>query len=218
MHISSVHNARMTTDTRPEPAIRLQQARERAGFDSALAATKRFNWKYETYAQHENGTRGITRAAAKYATAFRVTREWLLFGVEAPAPDDRPQSSVTPFLLRRDGPHHPSKHLLDMARAAGAGGDREVWRVTNQTMISAGYLPGDFLLVDHAATDPDEGAQVLIALNDLEIGSATNHLAQYAPPFAIILGHVTGHVSAHNVDGESVEIKGTVTASWRLND
>lgn len=77
----------MENDTRPDPAKRLQVARERAGFGSAKAAAIRFGWNYETYAQHENGTRGIIRAAARYAAAFKVSPGWLLTG-DGPGPGE----------------------------------------------------------------------------------------------------------------------------------
>lgn len=70
----------MTYDDRPEPAKRLQRAREAAGLPSARAAAERFGWNYDTYAQHENGTRGITRSADRYAKAFKVSKAWLLTG------------------------------------------------------------------------------------------------------------------------------------------
>ncbi len=70
----------MTYDDRPDAAIRLQQAREARGFKAAVDATKFFGWSYDTYIQHENGTRGLVRAAAKYAKAFRVSEGWLLTG------------------------------------------------------------------------------------------------------------------------------------------
>lgn len=70
----------MSYDDRPEPAIRLQKAREERGFNTAQDAVNFFGWNYDTYIQHENGTRGITRAAKKYAVAFRVSEAWLLTG------------------------------------------------------------------------------------------------------------------------------------------
>jgi hypothetical protein len=73
-----LHN--MTYDDRPEAAIRLQQAREKRGFKSARDAANFFGWSYDTYVQHENGTRGITRMADRYATAFHVSQAWLLTG------------------------------------------------------------------------------------------------------------------------------------------
>src|SRR5690606_36236985 len=59
---------------------RLEKARIERGFKHALNAAEFFGWMYDTYAQHENGTRGIVRAAAKYAKAFRVSEAWLLTG------------------------------------------------------------------------------------------------------------------------------------------
>lgn len=70
----------MTFDDRPEPAKRLEQARIARGFKEAKAAATYFGWKYDSYAQHENGTRGITRAASRYAKAYRVSEGWLLTG------------------------------------------------------------------------------------------------------------------------------------------
>lgn len=67
-------------DARPDYAKRLEQARIDRGFKSARSAAEFFGWPYDTYAQHENGTRGITRAADKYAKAFRVSKGWLLTG------------------------------------------------------------------------------------------------------------------------------------------
>ncbi|EHK56843.1 putative phage repressor [Mesorhizobium alhagi CCNWXJ12-2] len=70
----------MAYDDRPEPAKRLQIAREAAKFGTAKAAALRFGWNKDSYYQHENGTRGIGRAAAKYAKAFKVSEAWLLTG------------------------------------------------------------------------------------------------------------------------------------------
>lgn len=77
----------MEHDDRPEPAKRLEKARIARGFDEAKKAAHYFGWNYNTYAQHENGTNGITRASAKYAKAFRVSEAWLLTG-EGPGPGE----------------------------------------------------------------------------------------------------------------------------------
>ncbi len=57
---------------------RLKQARIAAGYKSARAAALRFHWPEVTFAKHENGERGIGRAARKYARAFKVDEAWLL--------------------------------------------------------------------------------------------------------------------------------------------
>lgn len=70
----------MDFDDRPDFAKRLEKARIERGFKTAKDAARYFDWKYETYIQHEQGIRGISRAAAKYAKAFRVSEGWLLTG------------------------------------------------------------------------------------------------------------------------------------------
>lgn len=60
---------------------RLIEARQRAGFATAADAAKAFGWSEPTYHSHENGSRGIrSDVAERYARAFQVTPEWLLFG------------------------------------------------------------------------------------------------------------------------------------------
>ena len=63
------------------PADRLRQARERAGFEHAKDAAKAMGVPVSTYIGHENGSRGYTiESAARYAHQFKVTEEWLLYG------------------------------------------------------------------------------------------------------------------------------------------
>lgn len=73
-------------------ATRLKKAREDAGFTSAREAALAAGWSYDTYAQHENGTRGYpAKKAAIYARRFRVAAEWLLYGR-----GDQVQASIIP--------------------------------------------------------------------------------------------------------------------------
>jgi hypothetical protein len=68
-----------------EPYQRLQQARSKA-FDQAVDAARAYGWTESTYISHENGTRGLRASVAKrYAKAFKVTAEWLLYGDTKPA-------------------------------------------------------------------------------------------------------------------------------------
>lgn len=60
---------------------RLRSARESAGYTDATAAALAFGWKPPTYLAHENGSRGLRPdVARRYARAFGVNPEWLLFG------------------------------------------------------------------------------------------------------------------------------------------
>ena len=77
-----VQNARAMIDHHDE-GKRLRRAREKH-FPSAKEAARFHGWSYDTYAQHENGTRGIKKAVAQYARAFRVSEGWLLTGEGSP--------------------------------------------------------------------------------------------------------------------------------------
>ena len=64
-----------------EPFERLQETRRRAGFEDATEAANAFGWNPSTYLSHENGTRGIRpKVAERYAKAFHVRAEWILYG------------------------------------------------------------------------------------------------------------------------------------------
>lgn len=68
----------MSTDI--EIGGRLKVARKAAGYDSASDAATALGMKYPTYAGHENGSRGLQKNLARYATFFRVSIDWLLTG------------------------------------------------------------------------------------------------------------------------------------------
>lgn len=64
---------------------RLKMARERAGFETAADAARRFGWSESTYRAAENGARPPSkRKVVDYARAFRVSPEWILFGTGGP--------------------------------------------------------------------------------------------------------------------------------------
>ena len=104
----------MNDESRPEPAERLQLARERAGYASARSVAERFGWSYHTYIQHENGTRGLSRAAKEYAIALKVSEAWLLTGV-GPGPDGHAEELAT---LSEIYGQLPAENRADLLRFA----------------------------------------------------------------------------------------------------
>lgn len=74
-----MHIAYMT-----EPFERLQKARKEAGYEDATAAADAMGVSPPTYLAHENGSRGLTRAAQRYADFYHVSLEWLLTGKGQP--------------------------------------------------------------------------------------------------------------------------------------
>jgi PAS domain-containing protein len=78
-----------------EPYERLRQARQMAGFGTAVEAARHFGWGQSSYIGHENGTRGIRpRVANKYAAAFGVSLGWLLTGEGSPNPTGAREAMV----------------------------------------------------------------------------------------------------------------------------
>jgi DNA-binding XRE family transcriptional regulator len=77
-----MHTGLCETDRMPDsPSTRLTKIRRRAGYETALDAAKAIGVNYTTYAQHENGTREISKAKApRYARFFKVSVDWLLYG------------------------------------------------------------------------------------------------------------------------------------------
>lgn len=72
-----------------DASIRLREARERAGFSTAADAARRFSWPAPTYFQHEGGQRGLRpKIARRYAAAFGVSPEWLMFGAGSDQSED----------------------------------------------------------------------------------------------------------------------------------
>jgi DNA-binding XRE family transcriptional regulator len=59
---------------------RLILAREAAGYRKATDAAEAMGVVRSTYLGHENGSRGLGRAAEHYAEFFRVKVDWLLYG------------------------------------------------------------------------------------------------------------------------------------------
>jgi len=62
------------------PHQRLRLAREQAGFARASDAARAMGIEEPTYLGHENGSRGLSRAAARYARFFGVSLDWLIDG------------------------------------------------------------------------------------------------------------------------------------------
>lgn len=68
-----------------DPAERLRIARLRAGFTTGKEAAESMGVRVSTYLGHENGSRGIKPGmATRYAKKFKVTEQWLLYGVGDP--------------------------------------------------------------------------------------------------------------------------------------
>lgn len=117
-----------------EPWQRLTQARERAGYENAVDAANAYGWTKSTYISHENGTRGLRPdVARRYAKAFRVKAEWLLYG---DSPGERTKSRPD----KRDTIVVPLLSMVSAGKLSEAVIDD-----ADDTIAVSGLGKGDFL-------------------------------------------------------------------------
>jgi SOS-response transcriptional repressor LexA len=70
-------------------AERLKMARIDAGFKGVKSASSAHKWSVNNYKAHESGRNGFTVSQAKiYAKAFKVSLQWLYFGLGLPTDTD----------------------------------------------------------------------------------------------------------------------------------
>jgi len=134
------HNEFLYSCEMSSSAARLKAARIAARFETAPAAADAMGIPQQTYMAHENGSRGFTKSAERYAKMFKVTPQWLLFGAGAGAkmtppptksPDDgRPIPAAEMRLWVKNGPVGREKRPESALRKIPIMGDTAagVWR------------------------------------------------------------------------------------------
>lgn len=97
-----LHNEARYANRMNDPAERLRIARLRAGFETGKEAAESMGIKVSTYLGHENGSRGIKAAmATRYAKKFKVSEQWILYGVgKAPGTDGDLTAEVVSIIDR----------------------------------------------------------------------------------------------------------------------
>jgi len=104
--------------------------------------------------------------------------------------------------------------------AMALGSDKpgiDIWRVKSTALALAGYMPGDYMLIDtniHGSASAND--IVLAQVYDHQAGSAETLLRRYCPPVLVTASADLGHSTAHIVDNKNVIIMGKVIASWRV--
>lgn len=162
------------------PSERLRAARLESGFATATEACKHFGWKQPTYAGHENGLRGFKRKdAEKYADAFSVTPEWLLFGKRDRSFEQQPSVSrafsepdVTAFHPPTDRSRTALMHILD---AFGTVARHPVSYRLNRHIPGLLLSSGDLAICDLYAR-PTSGQIVLVQVANEDTGEGETRL------------------------------------------
>ena len=151
------HNEFLYACEMSSSAARLKAARIAARFETAPAAADAMGIPQQTYMAHENGSRGFTKSAERYAKMFKVTPQWLLFGAGAGAkmtppptksPDDgRPIPAAEMRLWVKNGPVSRERRPQAALRSVPIMGEvaAGVWR---ETGVSATIDASESLSVD----------------------------------------------------------------------
>jgi len=98
---------RVSSPSHPSPESphqRLRVAREQAGFSRASDAARAMGIEEPTYLGHENGSRGLSRAAPRYARFFGVSLDWLIDGRRDAARAAEPLLAAPPRNAELGGP------------------------------------------------------------------------------------------------------------------
>ncbi|RWR34977.1 XRE family transcriptional regulator [Sinirhodobacter populi] len=111
----------------------------------------------------------------------------------------------------------PAEHqkTTTIAEAFGAGPGIDVWQIRTSSMCLAGYLPGDFMLVDTHQAERVKAGDVVVAQVYSPRGAKTV-LRRWMPPVLIAHAAPTEEEPVYVVDNDNVAIRGKVIASWRV--
>ena len=102
--------------------------------------------------------------------------------------------------------------------ASALGADRpgvDIWRVKSRAMALAGFLEGDYMLVDTHQSERARPGDVVIAQIYSRTGASTV-LRRFEPPVLLAASADPDDGRVHVVDGHNVVIRGKVVASWRV--
>lgn len=121
------------------------------------------------------------------------------------------ESDAAPFVGK--GPDDRRHDTIALAFGQRNGVD--VWQVKGRGMDLAGYLPGDFILVDTFASERVKAGDAVIA-QVYGRTTARTVFRRFMPPVLVAASTDPSEAGVHVVDGENVVIRGKVTASWRL--
>lgn len=116
------------------------------------------------------------------------------------------EGDVAPFVARG----LEERGARTVAEVFGARPGIDVWRVQGDAMALAGFLPGDFILVDTFQAERVKPGDVVIA-QVYDRQGATTVLRRWQPPVLVCPKDQAVHV----VDNNNVVIRGKVTAAWR---
>jgi transcriptional regulator with XRE-family HTH domain len=164
---------------------------------------------------------GAQRMTLDWAQAFAASLDVPLADVLAQAgvADAPTVQQMQPGFSESDaspwtGATGPDRQTPTIADALGARPGVDVWQIKSNAMVLAGYLPGDFMLVDTHQAELVKQGDVVIA-QVYSRGGAKTVLRRWMPPVLVPAASPVDDEPVYVVDNDNVAIRGKVTASWR---
>jgi SOS-response transcriptional repressor LexA len=114
-------------------------------------------------------------------------------------------------------PAPDTREVPSIAEAFGARPGVDVWQIKTAAMALAGYLPGDYMMVDTHQAERVKAGDVVVAQVYTRQGTAKSVLRRWMPPVLVPAAAPTEQEPVYLVDGENVLIRGKVIACWRTS-
>lgn len=191
-------------------ADRLRHARTLAGYETASDAARAIGVAPPTYAGHENGSRGFSaETARRYARAFRVAPEWLVYGT-GQGPDGRAAPPPEPAELCDDAVPFTPRAIQHGESLDAYLAPKARHRLTYTAPIGAlylGILAGDLLVIDMNSA-PQPGQTVLASV--LDVDTTQTRILRYLPPFL-----VSGDPNEPPIPESEARVQGPIVALAR---
>lgn len=121
------------------------------------------------------------------------------------------ESDALPWIPKPD-----DRNLIVASQLGGGRNGVDVWKVKSNSMMLAGLMAGDLMLIDTLQRDRCKAGDIVIAqVYDYQVGNATTLLRRYDPPALVTASTDPADWRTHIVDDNNVVIMGRVIASWR---
>lgn len=161
---AAVKNFRMLK----EPFERLREARVGRGYTSTADFARKFGFSEVTYRSHENGTRGLTLAAARqYGRALQKSWIWLLTGERESLADQQAIVQVASYVGAGEQVFPLGEDGQDMIEAPPGLTDGFAVVVRGTSMLPA-YRDGDILFAENRQLGPRDivGRDCVVQIHD----------------------------------------------------
>lgn len=157
------------------------------------------------------------RTLEALAPVLKTSVAWLAEEAGTPEGDRPPTTSdVAPFdPTSHDLQRYPAlRSSLKVARALGEGHQIHIRRISTDCLALAGYMPGDFALIDYRAPEAAAAGAIVEAQVEESTGEWETVLRRLQPPALMPASQNPDHRPF--IIGPQTQLRGVLIASWRL--